>query len=205
MSVTVLLIILNVAASAYAFQRPGFFSRWAHRPWDVQRFGQYERWLSSGFIHADWLHLGINMFVLWQFGSAVEKTFIELSGYFTGSVRFVTIYLIVVVASSIPSYFKHRHDPYYASVGASGGVSGILFGYVLFRPLNLLYLYGIIPIYGIVAAVAYVLYSSWASRRGGDRINHDAHLYGALAGLLLTILFYPKSVLYFLRAMGLLS
>lgn len=203
MSVTLAIILLNLLITWQAFRDPAFFHRWSHRPWAVANHRQYDRWLSSGFVHADWLHFAINMFVLWQFGEAVENTFIGLSGLYTGRVRYATLYLLVLVASSVPSYLRHRHDPYYASVGASGAVSGILFAYVLFYPLNLLYLYGIIPIYGIVAAVAYVLYSSWASRRGGGRINHDAHLYGALAGLLLTLLFYPRALRLFLEAMGL--
>jgi membrane associated rhomboid family serine protease len=197
MSITLYIIILNFIVSWQAFRDPAFFNRWSHRPFAVDRLRQYERWISSGFVHGSWLHFGINMFVLWQFGEAVEKTFIALSGATLGSIRYVTLYVVTLVASSVPSYLKHRHDPGYASVGASGAVSGILFAYVLFYPLNLLYLYGIIPIYGIVAAVAYLIYSTWAARNARDHINHDAHLYGALGGLLLTILMYPRSVVTF--------
>lgn len=201
MSITIIIIILNLIISYQAFQNANFFERWSHRPYMVARHNQYDRWLSSGFVHGDWLHFGINMFVLWQFGEQVEATFISLSGPTMGRIIYTLIYLIILVASSMPSYYKHKEDPGYASVGASGGVSGILFAYVLFYPLNLLYLYGIIPIYGIVAAIAYIIYSSWASRRqGASRINHDAHLYGAISGLLLTILFYPESIRYFIAA-----
>lgn len=204
MSVTLILIILNLIVSYQAFQNHHFFERWADRPYAVAHLGQYERWLTSGFVHGSWLHFGINMFVLWQFGTAVENTFVELAGPISGRIRYASIYLIILIASSIPSFLKHKENPAYSSVGASGAVSGILFAYVLFYPLNLLYLYAIIPIYGIVAAVAYLIYSSWASRRSVDHINHDAHLYGAIAGLFLTILFFPESISIFLEAMGLL-
>ncbi len=202
MSITLIIIALNLIISYQAFQNHQFFERWADRPYAVAHARQYERWLTSGFVHGNWLHFGINMFVLWQFGSVVEDTFISLAGPLSGRIRYVTIYLIILVASSIPTYLKQKENPAYSSVGASGAVSGILFSYVLFYPLNLLYLYGIIPIYGIVAAIAYLAYSSWASRRGDDHINHDAHLYGAISGLLLTILFFPESLSIFLKAMG---
>lgn len=197
MSLTLLLILVNVLVSYAAFRDPGLFDRLSHRPWEVARHRQFDRWLTSGFVHADWLHLAINMFVLWQFGTAVEEAFIQGAGLLTGKVRFLTVYLLTLTASNIPCYLKQNRNPGYTSVGASGAVSGILFAYVLFYPLNVLYLYGIIPLYGIVAALAYLAYSSWASGRSNDNINHDAHFYGALAGILLTLLFFPGVALHF--------
>lgn len=201
MSITLVLIILNVLISWHSFSHFGLFNRLAHRPYEVAHARQYDRWITSGFVHANWLHLGINMFVLWEFGEIVEQQFIAISGPITGRIRYLTIYLIILVASSIPSYLKHRHDPGYASVGASGAVSGILFAYVLFFPWVPLYLYGLIPIYSILAAVAYLIYSSWASRQNRGVINHDAHFYGAVSGMLLTSLFYPDVFVSFLRQM----
>ncbi|MBP6183457.1 MAG: rhomboid family intramembrane serine protease [Saprospiraceae bacterium] len=204
MSITLIIIALNLIVSYMAFQDHQFFDRWADRPYAVVHGHQYERWLTSGFVHGNWLHFGINMFVLWQFGSVVEETFMSLDGPIGGRIKYVTIYFIILIASSIPTFLKHKDNPSYSSVGASGAVSGVLFAYVLFYPLNLLYLYGIIPIYGIVAALAYLAYSSWASRRENDHINHDAHLYGALSGLLLTMLFFPESIQIFLLALGIM-
>lgn len=199
MSLTLLIILLNLLVTWTAFQRQDLFLRWSHRPWDVLHQHQYERWVSSGFVHADWLHFAINMFVLWQFGTMVETTFALLADPVTGRIRYATLYLLVLIASSVPTFLKHKNNPYYASVGASGAVSGILFAYVLFHPMRPIYLYGVIPIQGIVAGVAYLVYSSWASRQGSDRINHDAHFYGAVAGLLGTLLFYPESLRTFLH------
>lgn len=197
MSLTLFLILINVLISYSAFRDPQLFERLSHRPWDVAHSQQYDRWLTSGFIHADWIHLAVNMFVLWQFGTAVEEAFIVNAGSLTGKVRYVTVYLLALTASNIPCFLKQRHNPGYTSVGASGAVSGILFAYVLFYPLNLLYIYGVIPLYGIVAALAYLAYSSWASGRNSDNINHDAHFYGALAGIILTLLFFPGVALHF--------
>ena len=199
MSVTIALIIVNLLVSWQSFSNRGLFERLAHRPYDVAHANQYDRWVTSGFVHANWLHFGINMFVLWQFGEAVENQFIAMSGVVTGRIRFITVYLIVLVASSIPSYLKNRDNPGYASVGASGAVSGILFAYVLFFPWRPLYLYGIIPIYSILAAAAYLAYSSWASKQNRGIINHDAHFYGAVSGMVLTALFYPEVFFSFLK------
>ncbi len=199
MSVTLVLILLNVLISWQCFSNQSLFYRLAHRPYDVTHQKQYDRWVTSGFVHANWLHLGINMFVLWQFGDIVEQQFMAMSGVVTGRIRYITIYLIILVASSLPSYLKHRDDPAYASVGASGAVSGILFAYVLFYPWVPIYLYGLIPIYSILAATAYLIYSSWASRQNRGIINHDAHFYGAVSGMLLTSLFYPQVFFSFLQ------
>ncbi|MCF8236628.1 MAG: rhomboid family intramembrane serine protease [Saprospiraceae bacterium] len=199
MSVTLVLIILNVLVSWQCFNHSGLFYRLAHRPYEVAHQQQYDRWITSGFVHANWIHLGINMFVLWQFGDIVEQQFMALSGVVTGRIRYATIYLVILVASSLPSYLKHRNDPAYASVGASGAVSGILFAYVLFFPWVPIYLYGLIPIYSILAAGAYLIYSSWASRQHRGIINHDAHFYGALSGMVLTSLFYPQVFFHFLQ------
>lgn len=199
MSATIILVIVNVLISWKCFSNASLFQRLAHRPWLVDHSKQYDRWITSGFVHANWLHLGINMFVLWQFGQVVEDQFIAFSGPVTGVIRYLTIYLIILVASSMPSYLKHQDDPGYVSVGASGAVSGILFAYVLFFPWRPLYLYGLIPIYSILAAVGYLIYSSWASKQNRGVINHDAHFYGAVSGLLLTSLFYPQVFMAFLR------
>lgn len=199
MSITLLLVLINALVSWRCFEDRALFNRLSHRPFEVAHSGQYERWVTSGFVHAGWMHLGINMFVLWQFGTIVEDRFTEMSGVLPGRLRFMAVYFIILVASGLPTFLKHRNQPGYASVGASGAVSGILFSYVLFYPWEPIYLYGIIPITSIIAAAGYLAYSSWASRQGRGMINHDAHFYGAVSGFLITSLFYPESFLAFLH------
>ncbi|TDR16854.1 rhomboid family intramembrane serine protease [Marinicella litoralis] len=155
--------------------------------------GQVERFVTHGFIHADGTHLLFNMFTFYFFGSFLEPFYRQ---YFGGA-GFVIFYLAAIVAAMLPSYFKHKDDHNYMSLGASGAVSAVLFAYILFAPWELLYLFAAIPIPAIVFAVAYVAYSIYASKKNNDNINHSAHLYGGLFGVIVTIALEPRIVSYF--------
>ncbi|MBK7410773.1 MAG: rhomboid family intramembrane serine protease [Saprospirales bacterium] len=191
MSITLLLVIVTSLISYQAFNNPVLFQKLTHNPYLVERNKEYYRFLSSGFVHADWMHLIINMYVLYQFGLFVEHKFLFYFGDLMGRLNFLILYLLTMLLSDIPSYLKHRNNPQFSSVGASGAVSGIIFVFVLFQPWSILLLFFIIPVPAIIAAVGYLIYSSWASRRGGSRINHDAHFYGAIFGLLIALAMKP--------------
>jgi membrane associated rhomboid family serine protease len=131
------------------------------------------------------------MFTLYFFGSTVE--------WRLGGGLFLILYLVGIVVSDVPTYLKNRKNPYYNSLGASGGVSAVVFASILFRPLAPLYLMFIpIPIPGFIFGGLYMLYSYYQAKRGGDYINHDAHLYGALFGLAFSILAVPSALPNFL-------
>jgi membrane associated rhomboid family serine protease len=147
---------------------------------------EYYRLLSSGFIHADWMHLIFNMLALFIFGREVENIFAAMDKHWL----FLLLYLGGIIAAALPSFIKHRDDGYYRSLGASGGVAAVLFSFVYFAPWNLIYVW-FIPIPAIIGAVAYLAYSAYMSRRGRDSINHDAHFWGAVYGFLLTLIFDP--------------
>ncbi|MBK6620610.1 MAG: rhomboid family intramembrane serine protease [Saprospirales bacterium] len=191
MSITLILILVTCLISYQAFNNPVAFQKLKHTPYLVFREKEYYRLLSSGFVHADWMHLIINMFVLYQFGGFVEHKFLFYFGELMGRLNFLILYLLTLLLSDVPSYIKHKDNPHFSSVGASGAISGIVFVFVLFQPWSLLLLFFIIPIPAIVAAIFYLIYSSWASRRGGDFINHDAHFYGAIFGLLIALAMKP--------------
>mgnify|MGYP006305381133 CR=1 FL=1 len=159
----------------------------SHRPYIEERSREYHRWLTAGFVHANWPHLIINMFVFYQFGEIVEAYFLQLFGSIMGRVNFLLLYIITIVAANAPTFFKHRHNPTFASVGASGAVSGIVFAFILFDPWAMLGLFFIIPCPAILAGVLFLAYSQYASRKMGDRIDHVAHHYGALFGFFLTV------------------
>ncbi|MBP7185096.1 MAG: rhomboid family intramembrane serine protease [Saprospiraceae bacterium] len=199
MSITIVLVLITCVISYLGFSNVEFFNKYKHQPYAEKHNNEWWRLLTSGFLHADWMHLLVNMFVFYQFGSIVENEFDYLFGTPMSKIYFTAIYLTTIVMSSLPSYYKHQNDGYYSAIGASGGTSGIVFIYILFYPWNLLYFYGIIPIPGIVGGIAYLIYSSWASRHSNDNIGHDAHFYGAIFGVLLTILIKPMIFQQFIQ------
>jgi membrane associated rhomboid family serine protease len=197
MSMTLFFIGLCVVLSYLSFQNPAMFHKLKHWPYAELRNQEFYRLLSSGFIHGSWMHLLVNMFVLYMFGGAVEARFVQQFGPFLGMVNFSMLFLATIVLADVPSMLKHRNNPGYAAVGASGAVSGIVFTYILFDPWTLLYLYAIIPIPGIIAGILYLIYSSWASKNSQDNIDHDAHFFGAVVGLTLSVIMHPPFLIRF--------
>ena len=155
-------------------------------PVSIKQHHQWYRFLSSGFVHADMMHLLINMFVLWSFGNAIERYYYPIFlGEFT-TVKYLMLYFGGIIVSSIPSYFRHQDNPQYAALGASGGVSAVVFAAIIFAPWQNLYLYGVIAIPQILAGVGYLVYSWYMDKKGTDNIGHMAHLTGAIWGFAFT-------------------
>jgi len=190
-SITLLIVIVTCLVSIACFNNRQLFDQLKHYPIAEHGNGEYYRMLSSGFVHGSWWHLGINMFVLHEFGTTVERAFKAQYG-FAGMTIFLVAYLLMIVLGDIPTFKKHQNNPSYASIGASGAVSGILFMYILLHPLRNLYLYFAIPIPAIIFGVLYLAYSSWASKNQRDMIDHDAHYFGALAGVVLMVALIPS-------------
>jgi membrane associated rhomboid family serine protease len=158
------------------FRVPGIINQFLFRPYFFVRDKQYDTMIMSGFIHADVSHLLFNMFTFFFFAFPMER--------FIGTTRFVILYLVGLVISHSCSWYKHRNNPEYASLGASGAISAVLFAYIVYFPTSTLMIIPIpVPIPAALFAVGYVGYSYWASKKSRDRINHDAHLCGALSGI----------------------
>jgi membrane associated rhomboid family serine protease len=188
---TLIIVITTTLISITAFGSEDVFSRLLFNPYQVYHRREYYRLITHGFLHADWMHLIINMFVLYSFGNNVENWLRQLkfSGYIDHPVLvYCLLYFGGVVVASLISLVKHRNNYYYNSVGASGAVSAVIFTSIFFAPLDRLYFFADIPIPGIVFAVLYLAYSSFMSRRGRDNINHDAHFAGAVYGFLFPVL-----------------
>nr|WP_201546930.1 rhomboid family intramembrane serine protease [Psychrobacter lutiphocae] len=177
-----------------AWQNNSLMNRLIFSPLAVKQ-GQWYRFITHGFVHADGTHLLFNMFTLYFFGRAVENFF----NRYLGGLGFIAIYLIAIVVAMLPSYFKHKNDMRYRSLGASGGVSAVLFSFILMAPWSMLYLFAVIPIPAIVFAIAYVAYSIHANNKGNSNINHLAHLWGGAFGVVATILLSPNVLLHFLH------
>ncbi len=193
MSLTLIIIILTVGISYYSFNNPSLLEKLLLNPVRVDKYNEYYRFVTSGFVHADFGHLLFNMLSFWFVGEGIESLFLHLFGP-GGSIYFLALYLSGIVVSDIPSYLKHRKNPNYNSLGASGGVAAILFAAILFAPLMPIYLYFAIRMPGFIFGLLFLGYSFWESRRGRGYINHDAHMYGAIFGMLFMAVVYPAAV-----------
>lgn len=203
---TYIIIAITAIVSFAAFGNSILFQQLLLNPYIVFKRNEWYRLISHAFVHANFLHLFVNMIVLLSFGRYVESILQQLQSI--GSigmhqVHFLILYLGAAIVSSLTTLRKHKNDPYYQSVGASGAVSAIVFFSIFFSPLEKLYLMAIIPIPGIVFAIAYLFYSNYMSRKGGDNINHDAHFVGAVFGFIYPILIDPKLFFFFLKQLGL--
>lgn len=196
LSVTVIIIIVTCLISISAFNKPQEINKLIFWPALIKEKRQYYRFISSGFIHADWMHLGFNMLTLYFFGRLVEEYFRQL---FAPGV-FVLFYLAAMIVADIQTYIRHRDDYYYRSLGASGAVSAVLFASILFDPWSKIYLFFIpIGIPAFIFGAVYLGYCIYMSKRGQDNINHTAHLWGALFGILFLVAFEPRIVPYFIQ------
>ncbi len=187
LSITLLLILVTVAVSWIAFDKPTLMDRLILWPPAIDRHKQYDRLVTHGFIHADFAHLLFNMITLYFFSSAVEGLYVERIGV----IGYVAFYLSAIVMAIMPTYLRHRRDANYRSLGASGAVSAVLFSFILLAPWATIYVI-VIPMPAIFYAVMYVGYSIWMDKRGGDNVNHSAHLWGAAYGVMFTLIMEPS-------------
>lgn len=186
LSITNIIVAITCLISFLFMNNERMKSAMIFHPVTIKQQGQFYRFLSSGFIHADVLHLAINMFVLWSFGNAVERFYYPSFLGQSSSAMYLFLYFGGIAVASIPSYLRHKNDVNYAALGASGGVSAVVFAVIVFEPWQNLYLYALIPVPQILAGVAYLAYSWYADRRGTGNIGHNAHFTGAIWGFAFT-------------------
>lgn len=198
---TLAIIIITVIISLLAWQNQALMQRLIFYPPAVQK-GQVDRFVTHGFIHADSMHLLFNMFTLYSFGYArldeFGRTLPSIFNAHLPVLGYVLFYLAAIVVAILPSYLKHKNDNNYASLGASGAVTAVLFAFILYNPWSTLVLF-VIPVPAIIFAVLYVGYSIYADQRGGGRTNHSAHLWGGAFGILATLAADPSVVVRFVN------
>jgi membrane associated rhomboid family serine protease len=198
LNITYALLGITVAISFYAFNNSNVLRGFINNPYLINTRGQYYRFVTSGFIHRDHIHLLLNMVTFYFFGGAIERVFGMLFGDW-GGLYFIALYLMAIVVSDIPTYFKQRHNPGYNSLGASGGVSAIVFAFILLLPMEKICLYYVLCVRGFILGTIFIGYSYYMGRKANDGINHDAHLYGAVFGLIFCIILYPESLPRFIE------
>ena len=188
---TYIIIVFTIIFSITAFRSSEVFSKFQFNAYQIFHRKEWYRLLSHGFLHANWTHLIVNMLVLFIFGPVVEQYFkYYLSPEVIKFYRFIFLlfYLLAIVLSSLLSLYKQKNNAWYNSVGASGAVSAIIFSYIFFNPWKMLYVYGLLPVPGIILGAVYLIYSQYMSIRNIDNINHDAHFIGAVFGFIFPII-----------------
>ena len=181
--ITFILIAINVVVSLIGFSNAAFLEKTMLWPYGIKRNKEYWRFITSGFIHADFIHLLFNMFSFYFFGSAIEYYFAQYG--LGGNVSYLLLYFLALIIADIPSYLKHQDDYNYRALGASGAVSAVIFACILFQPWGTISIY-FIPMPFIVFAFVYLGYCIYMSKRNIGHVNHDAHLWGSLFGLAFT-------------------
>jgi membrane associated rhomboid family serine protease len=187
-----LIFILTIITTLSAFSNEELYGKFMMHPYSVYRRRNVYTLITSGFIHKDWMHLFFNMFSFYFFAFNLERMI--------GHWQFGVLYIVSMVLSDLPSVAKHREDFWYNSLGASGAISAVVFSYILFSPMSMMMIMPLpIPIPAIIFGVLYLVYCSYASKYSRDNVNHDAHFFGALSGIMITIAMYPKVVPLFLH------
>ncbi len=202
---TILIVLITVGISMLAFSNHEIMDKLQFTPYRTIHNKEWHRLITHGFVHADYMHLFINMFVLYSFGSAVENIFkgLQYSGIIQSwTLHFSVLYFGGIVIGSLTTLKKHKDNIFYHSVGASGAVSAIVFTFIFFDPLQKLLFMFIIPIPAIVFGVLYLAYTHYMSKKGGDNINHDAHFIGSVFGFIYPLLINPKLFFVFLERLG---
>jgi membrane associated rhomboid family serine protease len=188
-NITLAIVIITCLVSIPAFSSQKMIDDLIFYPPAIYRRNQWYRFFTCGFIHADWMHLAFNMYAFYAFGNYIEGAFVQLFGG-VGRLIYIILYITSLFFCLLPTYIKHRDNAYYRSLGASGAVSAIVFVFIFLFPtegIGLIFIPGLhIP--GFIFGIIYLIISSVLAKRGGSHINHSAHFWGAVYGIVFTVI-----------------
>lgn len=188
MHITLIITIITVAISILAMYNEPLMDKMIFNPYTVQRKNEWYRFISSGFIHADFIHLAFNMFSFYMFSDYVEQFFSMIFGA-QGLTLYIILYISSLAVCLIPTYLKHKHQYHYNSLGASGAVSAIVFVGIFLQPTIQIGFFIIPPIIpGFIFGPIYLAITAYLSKNGQSGINHSAHLWGSIYGIVFLII-----------------
>ncbi len=190
-----IIFVFTIITSIYAFNDQQLYGKLMLHPYSIAKGKKWYTFISSGLIHADWMHLFFNLFTYFAFAFKLET----LIGHW----QFALLYFVSMILADIPSVMKHKDHFWYNSLGASGAVSGVLFSFILFYPLSKIMIFPIpFGIWAIAFAVLYLVYCYFMSKQSKDNINHDAHFFGAITGIIITLILKPGIIPHFFQELG---
>lgn len=190
-SLTILIILITAVVSLTVFFSRGSIRKLEYNPYQVLHRKEWHRLISHAFIHADFVHLFVNMWVLFVFGMLTE-TYYHVIFEEKGKIYYLFLYIGGILFSTLPAIAKHKNNPSYNAVGASGAVSAVLFASILFNPLSEIYVMFIpIGIPAFIFGILYLVYEAYMNKRAKDNVAHDAHFWGAVFGIVYTIALKP--------------
>lgn len=198
--ITYIIIGITALASMLCFQNPHWMIKYQFNAYKVVHGKEYYRLFTHAFIHANWMHLIVNMLVLFFFGPNVEYFFKAAFGKHA-TVFFIALYVGGILFSNLWSIKKQKDNYNYNAVGASGAVMAVLFTFIFFDPWEMLYFFGIIPIPGIIFGVGYLIYTYRMAKQNRDYIAHDAHLLGAIYGFVFPLFLKPNLFYHFIHSL----
>jgi len=186
--ITYVLILVNVVVSLKGFSDPAFTDRFLYKPFNQKHYGEHYRMITHMFLHADPFHLIFNMITLYYFGEFVEMVFYIDFGPVGGPILFLVFYFLGGFFSTLIPYMRHKDNEVYRSLGASGAVSAVLFAGIIFAPDARIGFFILPPIPAYIFGPLYLIFEFVADRYGKGRIAHDAHIGGAVFGILFVLI-----------------
>ncbi len=198
--ITNIIIAITVLVSIICLKNRTLFYKLSLSPYNLSHKKEWYRVITHGFVHGSYPHLIINMFVLLSFGKQVEMILQSISPW--GGFTYIALYIGALIFASIPDISRHKDDYYYNSIGASGAVTAVVFASILYSPWSKIYFFAIIPIPAILFGVLYLWYEGYSSRKDQGKINHRAHIYGAIFGLIYPIMIEPALFTHFISQLA---
>ncbi len=201
--VTLLILLITVVTSIRAWNDVSLFNRFILYPYQMARDKSWYRTITSGLIHGDTWHLAFNMISFYSFSAGMyglERVM--------GSPQLLVFYLVSLILSDLTTVLRHKDNPAYRALGASGAVSAVVLASIMNNPdSKLIMLMFPVPIPGWLFGILYIAYSQYASKNAKDNIGHEAHLWGAIVGLVLAWIMSPQireNFMAFLAVKGIL-